>query len=44
MVFEEADARVAELLQMRKEKENEFAQEEKLAHERDGAPSSICAR
>ena len=31
---------MAELLQMWKEKENEFAQEEKLAHERDGAPSS----
>ena len=39
-VVEEADARVAELLQMRKEKEIEIAQEEKLAHERDGAPSS----
>ena len=39
-MVEEADARVGELLQMRKEKEIEFAQEEKLAYERDGAPSS----
>ena len=43
-MVEEADARVGELLQMRKEKEHEFAQEEKLVYERDGAPSSICAR
>ena len=31
---------MGELLQMRKEKENEFAQEQKLAYERYGAPSS----
>merc|ERR1712054_434665 len=39
-VVDSADKRVSELMQMRKEKEIEFAQEEKLARERDGAPSS----
>ena len=39
-VVDGADKRVSELMQMRKEKEIEFQQEEKLARERDGAPSS----
>jgi hypothetical protein len=39
-VADSADKRVQELTQLRKEKEVEFAQEEKLARERDGAPSS----
>jgi hypothetical protein len=40
VVVEEAGQRVDELMQMRKEKEVEFTQEEKLARERDGAASS----
>merc|ERR1719502_877871 len=40
VVMEEADQRVQELMQMKKEKEVEFMQEEKLARERDGAASS----
>jgi len=34
------DTRMQELFKMKKEKELEFAQEEKIAKERDGAPSS----